>query len=87
MKKAVVALAMLLSLLSISLAQAQVGFPSRPIRIVVPVVPGSFTDLAARAPDPGRPGVHHFKRGIHAAPRRRDADLKNLVARRGIKVE
>ena len=24
-------------------------FPSRPIRIVVPVVPGSFTDLAARA--------------------------------------
>ncbi len=30
-------------------AHAQAGFPLRPVRIIVPVVPGSFTDLAARA--------------------------------------
>jgi tripartite-type tricarboxylate transporter receptor subunit TctC len=30
-------------------AHSQVNFPTRPVRIVVPVVPGSFTDLAARA--------------------------------------
>src|SRR5947209_5060048 len=27
----------------------QASFPSHPVRIIVPVVPGSFTDLAARA--------------------------------------
>ncbi len=30
-------------------AHGQTGFPVRPVKIVVPVVPGSFTDLAARA--------------------------------------
>lgn len=30
-------------------AHSQVNFPTRPVRIIVPVVPGSFTDLAARA--------------------------------------
>lgn len=29
--------------------QAQASFPNRPLRIVVPVVPGAFTDTAARA--------------------------------------
>lgn len=30
-------------------AHSQVNFPTRPVRVIVPVVPGSFTDLAARA--------------------------------------
>jgi tripartite-type tricarboxylate transporter receptor subunit TctC len=30
-------------------AHAQTAYPTRPVRIIVPVVPGSFTDLAARA--------------------------------------
>lgn len=46
MEKVVIAIALLLA---IPLAQAQKNFPSHSIRIVVPVVPGSFTDLAARA--------------------------------------
>ena len=32
-----------------SFAHGQSSFPNRPLRIIVPVVPGSFTDLAARA--------------------------------------
>lgn len=33
----------------VSVARAQSAFPQKPVRIIVPVVPGSFTDLAARA--------------------------------------
>jgi tripartite-type tricarboxylate transporter receptor subunit TctC len=32
-----------------TMAQAQQPWPARPVRVIVPFVPGSFTDLAARA--------------------------------------
>ena len=35
--------------LAISSGYAQAPFPSKTVRVIVPVVPGSFTDLAARA--------------------------------------
>src|SRR3954465_11645171 len=36
-------------LTAVSLAHAQAPFPSKTVRLIVPVVPGSFTDVAARA--------------------------------------
>lgn len=40
---------MILSLFAAFAAQAQQAWPSRPLRIIVPFAPGSFTDVAARA--------------------------------------
>src|SRR3954462_16016761 len=36
-------------LTAFSPAQAQATFPAKTVRLIVPVVPGSFTDVAARA--------------------------------------
>ena len=36
-------------------AVGQSGWPDRVLRIVVPFVPGSFTDVSARAAPPARP--------------------------------
>ena len=47
MKLLVAAAAALLT--AFSPAQAQGTFPSKTVRLIVPVVPGSFTDVAARA--------------------------------------
>jgi tripartite-type tricarboxylate transporter receptor subunit TctC len=64
--------AALSALLAVPLcAHAQAGFPNRPVKIVVPVVPGSFTDLAA------------FTRRIATETQ----IWRDLVARRGIKVQ